>query len=240
VATGKPQFAALPLRAVYDERLTDRDLRILAAVAAHDRMSSVRGTGQGAWASHRTMAAMVGANYSRFSVAIHKLLRLGYLTREKLPTNRRRSTYRIIYTDQDRLPSGKRMGIPCADRDEHIVCSDPQLTSWYDRDIEFQDIPQSGEINSAEAWEGNAAKATSTPTIWVGGEQEAIGLARLERALKSGDGLDRLDWFVWLENAVEDESSMIRGWAGRLEPLLLEAMTEEEFAEAQRRSIWGL
>lgn len=64
----KAQFAAMPLRAICDGRLTDRDFRILAVVASHDRMSSVRGKGQGAWASHimsGVLARARGSHYRR-------------------------------------------------------------------------------------------------------------------------------------------------------------------------------
>src|SRR5690242_6147773 len=71
----KVHFSGIPLRALADGRLTDRDYRILGIVAGYDRMSSVRG-GQGCWASLKTMAGQVGgegADYTRFSGSISKL-----------------------------------------------------------------------------------------------------------------------------------------------------------------------
>ena len=151
---GKPQFAAVPNRALWDRELTDRDVRNLAVIAAHDRLSHARGKGQGAWASHRRFAALAGTEYSRFSVSVNRLLDRGYLDREPLATDRRKFTYRVIYRDEDSLPFSKELPpeIVCGDANEdgQIVCRDPKLSDCNQDETDAQYISQSEEIDSVE------------------------------------------------------------------------------------------
>jgi DNA-binding MarR family transcriptional regulator/transcriptional regulator with XRE-family HTH domain len=105
---GKASFAALPVRAIGDTRLSALHLRVLACIAYHDRMSGVRGKGQGAWASNETLAARIGCHYTRLSSAVTELARLGYVEREPHPLNKKLRVYRVIYdAAADVLPDGK-------------------------------------------------------------------------------------------------------------------------------------
>lgn len=166
VQMAKPQFGAIPGRAVRDRGLTDGEFRILATVALFDRLSSVTGKGQGAWASHETMSVLCGANYSRFSTAIHKLMKEGYLTREPRATNRKQFTYRILYTDDDALPTREQLAaadvrpeannpvaIVCRDDAETppIVCRDHSANPHETAENDAQYIPLRVERDSAEA-----------------------------------------------------------------------------------------
>lgn len=210
MAERKAQFAALPLRAIRDGRLTDRDVRILAAIAAHDRMSSVRGKGQGAWASHKTMAAEVGegADYARFSVSVNKLVDLGYLQRDRLESDRRKHTYRVLYTAGDHLPHGKPPepqkvcstanhladdSLPESDDQAEIVCSAPQLSRGNETETRSQYISLSEErapskdgAYSAEA-SIDSAEAARLEARGSAGEDDlntGASLAMIERRLR--------------------------------------------------------
>jgi DNA-binding MarR family transcriptional regulator len=108
----KVMFAALPLRAIGDTRLSALELRILGCVAFHDRMSGARGKGQGAWASNETLARRVQCHYTNLSSAITKLAKLGYIQRDPHPLNKKLRVYRVIYDGEvaglaDPLPDDK-------------------------------------------------------------------------------------------------------------------------------------
>lgn len=110
--SGKVMFAALPLRAIGDTRLSALELRILGCVAFHDRMSSARGKGQGAWASNETLAKRVQCHYTNLSSAVTKLAKLGYIQRDPHPLNKKLRVYRVIYDGEiaglaDPLPDDK-------------------------------------------------------------------------------------------------------------------------------------
>lgn len=97
MAKGKAQFAALPLRAIGDTELSGLELRVLACIASFDRMSTLRENGAGAWASNNTMSERVGCDYSRFSSAVTRLAKLGYIIREQHAFDRRKTVYRVVY-----------------------------------------------------------------------------------------------------------------------------------------------
>lgn len=171
----KAYFAAIPLRAIGDRSLTDGDLRVLASIAAFDRLSHSTGKGQGAWASHRLMSGWIDRNYSNFSATVTKLIRLGYLVREPRETDKRQHTYRIVYTGDDRLPKSGELVSPgannvvcsTANEDGEIVCPEtgelqkvvcpaphPSHGNFVETSPEY--IPQSGERYSVETGERNS------------------------------------------------------------------------------------
>ena len=243
---GKPQFGAVPNRAFWDRRLTDRDVRNLGVVAAHDRLSSVTGKGQGAWASHARFAALAGTEYSRFSVSINKLLKLGYLDRQPLATDRRKFTYRVLYTDADSLPSSKGPlpEIICGEANYagEIVCSDCQLSGCILDERAAQYISQSEERDSAEAGKIDSAEAArfaarGLPKIEFA-DNAGGQMARLERALGVGQVVDRLAWYGYLESVIGDDSPSNSGRATRLADQLVETMSDQEYLAWRESRGW--
>ena len=116
-------FAAIPARAFGDDRLKGHHLRVLGAVAMHDRFAR---NGRGCTAAYDRLAAIAGCNYSRFSAAVGDLVKWGYVAKER-QADRRRASLSVIYTDQDKaffeaghwqetagdsLPTGKGNGLP--------------------------------------------------------------------------------------------------------------------------------
>lgn len=176
----KAHFAAMPLRAIGDKRLLDGDFRVLASIAAFDRLSHSSGKGQGAWASHRLMSGWIDRNYSNFSAAVNKLIKLGYLVREPREMDKRQHTYRVIYTHADLLPKAENVVRPdannpgdnvCSDANGHgeivcpdtgeiqkVVCPTPQSNGGNHEENFPEYIPQSGERYSVETGEINSAK----------------------------------------------------------------------------------
>ncbi len=102
----KPKFAPGPVRAIGDRRLTETHLRVILAIALHDRLSQHRKNGQGCWASHRKLAELCNINYTNLSTAIRELGELGYLSAQPHHLNKRRRVYRVIYDDS--LPEGEQ------------------------------------------------------------------------------------------------------------------------------------
>lgn len=93
----KTPFAPLPIRAIGDQRFAATHFRVLGVIAQHDRLSLVKGKGQGCWASHRTLAVKCGINYNNLSTAISELATWGYIVKASHPLNRRQHVYRVIY-----------------------------------------------------------------------------------------------------------------------------------------------
>jgi DNA-binding MarR family transcriptional regulator len=83
-----------------DRRLSERHLRTLAVVAAHDRLGK---NGIGCWASHERLAEMVGCHYTRISHNLKELGAMGYIERVEHPLNKRLRVYKVIYTTEDAM-----------------------------------------------------------------------------------------------------------------------------------------
>lgn len=96
----RPQYAPVPLRAIADRGLSGLLLRVLAIVAAHDRLGA---NGAGCFRNQKDLAVILGVDYSRLSGALNELVRLNYLTSERHPLNGRQKVWRVVYTAEDRL-----------------------------------------------------------------------------------------------------------------------------------------
>jgi hypothetical protein len=94
----RPIYAPIPARAFGDDRLSGTDLRLLAAIAAHDRFGR---NGSGCFASQRRLAGLINAHEKAVARAASRLAEFGYLGVERNPMNARLVVYRVIYTDAD-------------------------------------------------------------------------------------------------------------------------------------------
>ena len=94
----RPIYAPIPARALADTRLSGTDLRLLAAIAAHDRFGK---NGTGCFASQRRLAALIGAHEKAVARSAGRLVEFGYMTSERSPTNGRLVIYRVTYTEDD-------------------------------------------------------------------------------------------------------------------------------------------
>ncbi len=103
----KPMFAPVPARAIGDERLSTLDLRVMMAIASHDRMSR---NGVGCTAGHGRLAALVNCHLKSLSRSIRQLAECGYVIGKANPLNPKSRAYCIVYTDFDEqyLKSVKR------------------------------------------------------------------------------------------------------------------------------------
>lgn len=98
--SSKPIYAPIPARALADTRLSGTDLRLLAAIAAHDRFGR---NGTGCFASQRRLAALIGAHEKAVARSAGRLVEFGYMTSERSPTNGRLVIYRVVYSEEDGL-----------------------------------------------------------------------------------------------------------------------------------------
>jgi hypothetical protein len=92
------RFAPVPARAIGDLRLSARHLRVLAAVAIHDRFGR---NGQGCWAGRKRLADEVQCSESHLSDALGDLRLFGYINSERHPMNRRTMVHRVVYNSDD-------------------------------------------------------------------------------------------------------------------------------------------
>lgn len=111
-------FTTLPVAAIGDDRLHAVDLRVLAAIALHDGMSLVRGTGGGCYAKHKTLAEEVGIDYARFSKSLRRLREFGYVQVEEQSHDRRRKTMRVPYPKDGSRPAAPEI---VGAGDNHLV-----------------------------------------------------------------------------------------------------------------------
>lgn len=239
MAGGKTFFAPMPLRAMSDVRLSALDHRVLQCIAFHDRMSSARGKGQGAWASNRTMALKVGCDQTSLSSAITRLAKLDYITRERHHFDKRKHVYRVVYGDEKAFPDEKVSDDPdghdgfsgekvsaddaAADSfsDEHqspkVVSHDFENSQSSQCDAEGKYIPLSGERYSVETGERNSSKDARLKSRGLGRDERGLAdgahLARFERALRKGsEGLDIPGWRSWIETIAENRLNEPEGF----------------------------
>ena len=96
------QFAPLhyappiPIRAIGDKRLSGRHLRVLAAIASHDRLGK---NGQGCWAGLKRLAKESACSETHTSETISDLRLYGYVKSERHQLNNRIKIHRVIYDD---------------------------------------------------------------------------------------------------------------------------------------------
>src|SRR4051794_5831129 len=90
------QFAAIPVRAIGDTRLTASHFRLLGAIARHDRFSR---NGIGCYASHKTLSTEAAVHYTNVSKIVDDLATWRYIRAGRHPLNRRLRVYSLNYND---------------------------------------------------------------------------------------------------------------------------------------------
>ncbi|MEQ1952492.1 hypothetical protein [Mesorhizobium sp. CN2-181] len=113
MAEGKPTFAAIPARCIGDERLAALDLRVLAAIAMHDRFSK---NGVGCTIGHGKLAAKLNCHLKSLSRSIRTLAECGYVGGRDNPLNPKYRAYFVIYNEFDehftKAPTGNELVTP--------------------------------------------------------------------------------------------------------------------------------
>lgn len=234
----KPIYAPTPMRAFTDERLSERHLRTLGVIAAHDRLGA---NGIGCWASHARLAEMIGCDYSRLSQNIRELAEWGYLLRDRHPRKRRMKVYRVLYTEEDAavmkgvrnadsLPDGKVPSecgaddsLPDGKENAPIVCHEnsesPGIRGSQPRNIFPEGVNTSRRNDEIYTPEG--ARASHAPRSRP--DEELVGerLRVLENGMAEGAFIkDRervLNWLLEVEEGYAGtELDRLSYWAQRL------------------------
>jgi DNA-binding MarR family transcriptional regulator len=92
IISNKPAFAAVPIRAFSDDRLSGRHWRVLCVIAFHDRLGR---NGQGCWASLKQLAQEANLSEPHFSDMASDLRRWGYVTADRNPARRNQIIRRV-------------------------------------------------------------------------------------------------------------------------------------------------
>lgn len=221
----KAFFAPLPMRAMAAE-LSGLQLRVLACVAAHDRMSLLTNKGQGCRASNERMREMVGCSYPKLCSALSDLALAGFLQREKLG---RHTVYRVIYTDDDislfgnvsTRRTGSRSGSDAAatcnrnGSSDAATCNRPFSESRRNQPKTAQQyIPLNGGIHSVETGKDNSLKVrVADAPRGLADEEDQAGvteqgqLALFERAWKANpqsfSDEQISQWEFWLQDVFD-------------------------------------
>jgi hypothetical protein len=255
MSADKRLFAPVPLRAMAFE-LSGLQMRVLACVAAHDRMSLATGKGQGCRASNDRMSVMVDCSFARICSTLSELVELGFLEREKLG---RHTVYRVVYNDDDTLLfsnlSRPSIGCRTGSNDGSIGCRPRSSGGGKLPETPSQYIPLNGGIDSVETGEDNsseearfAARIIPVPDLRARNSRRKAGvpkgsatatlaksLAVLERSITAGDPINRLAEYRWIGDTafVGDHPDHIRQWAMRLADKLVESMNPAELTSWQ-------
>ncbi len=92
------QFAAIPVRALADARLTGSDFRLLGSIARYDRFGR---NGTGCYVNARQLAQDAAVHYKHLGRQTQRLEAFGYITIGASETDRRRNIYSVIYDEPE-------------------------------------------------------------------------------------------------------------------------------------------
>jgi len=96
----KPLFAAIPLQAIGDRRLSAAHFQVLAIIAWHDQFGA---NGIGCYASLKTLVKETGLAETTISECTGQLETFGHLAKSRHPLNRRTKVYSLIYKGNPRI-----------------------------------------------------------------------------------------------------------------------------------------
>jgi hypothetical protein len=204
----KPVFAPIPARAIGDERLSALDLRVMMAIAVHDRMSK---NGVGCTAGHGRLAGLVGCHLKSLSRSIRTLAECSYVGARANPLNPRSRSYFVIYNEFDNTYLNAAKGNEAVTypepTDEPIgnQVATPQVTNSFQIGNQLSENAQSDQGDSvynifSEAERNPVETVIRNPVetapisqnkkkrAWEGEASKRVGadLATLERGMKDG------------------------------------------------------
>jgi hypothetical protein len=243
----KQLFAPLPLRAMRAD-LSGLQMSVLTCVAAHDRLSLVKGKGQGCRASNERMREMIGCSYGKLCAALSDLTELGFLQREKLG---RHTIYRVTYTDEDRCLFGhttvkatcdrsvQKSAVTCDQHTSENVSFPPESGSQYIPLNGVRDFVETREDNSSEEAHLAARIAQQSKSASKKARSIASEIAQFERRFREdwtqfhGNLHKWVDWLTQQHEELFDEDVATARRAERLADEV-QAFIEEFAFEHQR------
>ncbi len=213
MAKDKLLFAPIPPRAIADNRLSALDIRVLMAIAVHDRFSN---NGVGCTAGHGRLSVLVGCHLKSLSRSIKTLADCGYIGGRANPLNPKSKCYFVIYGDMDQaifnsagignravthtgneaVTSNDRIGNETAPEMDGIGNQSVEIPVCDQGDTEYNifretviNPVETGNIFSETASNGgNADEAETSQGLWKPVSSGSIGtkLAIYERSLRAG------------------------------------------------------
>jgi hypothetical protein len=187
-------FAPLPARAMADEALSALDLRVLAALTAHDRFGA---NGIGCYASHSRLAGLVKCHLKSMSRSLRVLAEGGYIDAVPFALNKRQRVYRVLYTAADLAVMSSRIGNDTV-TNETPIGNQPVTVEGPIGNQHFQEVEQyhiDAEDNilgeaykiSRETVENNSPEGASPVGEKMLGNEEPTLSALSVRARRGGD-----------------------------------------------------
>ncbi|XNY07199.1 hypothetical protein ACMFL9_27395 [Sinorhizobium meliloti] len=197
----KTHFIPMPVRALQDDKLSAVDLRVLGAVAYHDRLGK---NGRGCFAAQATLAAMARCDIRSVKRSLQHLEKQKHIIIEKSDKDGRQRIYRIVYEIGDKADTYSE-----PDRGQINAKIGDKARKNHQQD----QGPKGGKHNSkhillnAEANAGEPAPLSRRDAL-EDRKSENVGgiLAMLERALKLGAEIPTKDlegWYEYLEHIME-------------------------------------
>jgi hypothetical protein len=206
----KPTYAPLPARVIGDKTLTGEELRVLAALAVHDRLGA---NGMGCYASHSRLAALVGCHEKSLSRSLSTLATRGYISASRHPLNARLRVYKVLYSDED-ATSLKSIGNRPATYDEPTgnkpATENPQIGNKPNPETQQKQQDESANILGEAIRYPAEAVNRSRESAPRAEKRENVGgkLAMLERGFKAGKFSKREiaeEVLPWLQGLIEGE-----------------------------------
>ncbi|MER9968134.1 helix-turn-helix domain-containing protein [Mesorhizobium sp. M0060] len=218
----KPIYSPTPARVIGDKTLTGEDLRVLMALAAHDRLGA---NGIGCYASHPRLAALVGCHIKSLSRSLSTLATKGYITAAPHPLNGRLRVYRVVYTEFDATYLKAGIGSKPVTYSESIGSkpvaeNGPIGNKDFEKSVDYQE--DTGVNILGETYNRSRETVlihpieTASPTQepWKRGKERAsstsVGamLAMVERGFKAGAKTNLRQWHEWLAGLVGENASL--------------------------------
>lgn len=223
MAAPKQIYAPIPARAMGDKTLTGEDLRVLMALAAHDRLGA---NGIGCYASHPRLAALVGCHIKSLSRSLATLVDKKYITASAHPLNGRLRVYRVVYTEFDGLYLKAGIGNNPA-TNEAAIGNNPVAENGsignkdFEKSVDYQGdtgvniLDETYNTSRETVLIHPVETASSTEAPWKKGKERvnstSVGalLAMVERSFKAGAKSTNLrTWHEWLDGLVGTRATL--------------------------------
>lgn len=192
-------FTTLPSAVIGDTSLTALDIRCLAVISLHDGMSGVKRSGGGCYARNDTLAKLARTDATNFSKSLTKLIRAGYVAREPQVMDKRRSTLRVLYPEDnswrdDQVSPPEIVGED-ADPNPEVVGDGYSENGSFSRQTEEHYISLNEEIDFVETRKGNSTKwplSGNSSLPWQRNPAKA-GLGRVSLKAQMSPKFDSMD-----------------------------------------------
>ncbi len=205
-------FAPIPARAIGDGALSGLDLRLLGAIALHDRMSETGRSRQGCWASHKRLAAMLGCDKSAVSRSLKRLVEWGYVQSQRNPRSRRYKVLVVHYTDEDAAIMAERNTVPEPGKGDN-------MSPFHENSCQIRQPswPDSCQIRQSEEIRKNPRNISHEMAPPFGADRLGRGIAEGLSSDGANSPAVRSETPFWLDPPDLGRSDLVNAWLARIE-----------------------